>query len=444
MASSKKFVGRIDFVLRILLITVLCRSFEFLFSRDTASHLNLLPRYIQALEGVIVFGLLGVYVVKAINGRLLDAGLARWYSFPAFSAWLLSSLIPIIWPGIGPIGLAPFVVFLLVGGLLPSKQVSAATTLEGKVVNEDEIAPTPASSKLQRVGPISFLRSLLTIACLCCPLILLDVSSVQGAGVWVARIGYLILGIVWWTILLGRLEDAGRLSPSWFGAFVVAAVLLMRIFLRTQGVGQPFHLYGFSNSDVGHIVFPLTPWLKFINGYEMLAVFLLVQVPLALFPSKFGSGKPASQQKKQSKVGKLLAERRSNRKRFLVGPFAFLRRLLALAFIGGALIYLDGVSNGGIGSWSARLGYFVLIYAWMMNSYGRFEDAGWTEGWYGAQYWLVVSVVSLMPMAVHWVNGYGALVIFVLIQTPIALLRSKPKDGWQVARSSAPKSDHER
>lgn len=72
MARSKKFVGRIDFVLRILLITFLCRAFEFLFSRDTASHLNLLPRYVQALEGVIVFGLLGVYVVKAINGRLLD------------------------------------------------------------------------------------------------------------------------------------------------------------------------------------------------------------------------------------------------------------------------------------------------------------------------------------------------------------------------------------
>ena len=168
------------------------------------------------------------------------------------------------------------------------------------------------------------------------------------------------------------------------------------------------------------------PWLKFINGYEMLAVFLLVQVPLALFPSKLGSGKPA-QQTIESKFGKLLAERRSTGKRFLVGPFAFLRRLLVLAFLGGPLIYLDGVSNGGIGSWSARLGYFILIYAWMMNSYGRFKDAGWTEGWYGAQYWLVVSVVSLMPFAVHWVNGYGALVIFVLIQTPTALLRSKPK-----------------
>jgi hypothetical protein len=193
-----------------------------------------------------------------------------------------------------------------------------------------------------------------------------------------------------------------------------------------QGVGQPPHLYGFSISDAGHIVFSLMPWLKFINGYEMLAVFLLVQVPLALFPSKLGSGKPA-QQTIESKFGKLLAERRSTGKRFLVGPFAFLRRLLVLAFLGGPLIYLDGVSNGGIGSWSARLGYFILIYAWMMNSYGRFKDAGWTEGWYGAQYWLVVSVVSLMPFAVHWVNGYGALVIFVLIQTPTALLRSKPK-----------------
>ena len=47
--------------------------------------------------------------------------------------------------------------------------------------------------------------------------------------------------------------------------------------------------------------------------------------------------------------------------------------------------------------------------------------------WATRQYFLVVSVASLMPLAVHWVNGYGALAIFVLIQTPIALLLSKPR-----------------
>jgi hypothetical protein len=435
VASSARPIGRIGFVLRILLTTALCRAFEFVYSRNDTSHLNLMPRYIEALGGVIVFGFLGVYVVKAISGRLLDARLPRWYRFPMFSAWLLSSLIPIIWPRTWPIGFALFAVLLLVGGLFSSKQVFAASTLEGKVADEDEKGHKSASSNLRRVGPIGFLRNLLTIGCLCCPLILLDTSSVQGAGVWVARIGYFILGIVWLAKILGRLEDAGRLSPSWFGSFVVAAVLLMRMFSRMQDASHPPHLFGFSISDTGHTVFSLLPWLKFINDYEMLAVFLLVQVPLALLPSKFGSGKSASPQKPESRFGRLLAERRSTGKRLLVGPFAFLRRLLVLAFLGGVLIYLDSVSNGGIGSWSARLGYFILIYAWMMNSYGRFEDAGWTEGWYGAQYWLVVSVISLMPFAIHWVNGYGSLVIFVLIQIPTVLLRSKARPGKPVVET---------
>lgn len=430
MVSLKMHIGRADFVLRVLLITVLSCAFEFLFSRDTASHLNILPRYLQAFEGTIVFGFLGVYFVKALNGRLLDAGLSRWYSFPAFIIWLLSISMLIIWPRIWLIGLALIALLLLVGGSIPSRQVTVTSVSLGSVAEkgEEDIASKPAPPKLRRVGPISFLRSLLTIACLWFPLILLDVSSVQGTGVWIARLGYFMLGVIWLTKLLGRLEDADRLSTSWLGYFVVAAVLLIRVIRRIGGMGQPSQLYDFFiSSDATRVAFSWMPWLKFVNGYEMLALFLLIQIPLAFFPSK-PDDKLASPQKTESKYGKLLAERRRTRKRFLVAPFAFLRRLSVLAFLWAALIYLDGVSDGGTGTWIARFGYFILAYAWLMNSQGRFEDGGLPHDWYGAQYCLVVSVVSLMPLAVHWVNSYGALAIFVLIQVPLLFLKSKRRN----------------
>jgi hypothetical protein len=117
-----------------------------------------------------------------------------------------------------------------------------------------------------------------------------------------------------------------------------------------------------------------------------------------------------------------------------------LRRVLVIAFICAPLVYMDGASNHEIGTWIARIGYFILSFAWIMNVTGRFDDAGWTRMWCGSQYILVVSVASLMPLAVHWVSGYGALAIFVLIQTPMAFLRSKPRPEEPLSEDPLPGS----
>jgi hypothetical protein len=60
-----------------------------------------------------------------------------------------------------------------------------------------------------------------------------------------------------------------------------------------------------------------------------------------------------------------------------------------------------------------------------MTAAARFSDAGWDVEWRDTQYGLVIVAASLMPLAVHWVNVYGALVIFVLVQVPTVFLRSK-------------------
>lgn len=421
MSSSRKLIGRIEFVWQFVLISALSCLFAFLFGREPVFHLSALSKFLQALEGTVVFGVLGVYLVRAISGRLLDAGLSLRYRFPAFSVWLLACVIPIIWPKAWSFGLAFWAVLLFLGGSVPSQQRSQISVVsEGTLEGDGEnIASQPVPSKIRRIEPISFLRSILTIACLWCPLILLGGLSPQEVWIWIARIGYFILSIIWLVKLLGRLEDIGWLSPSFFAYLSVGAILLFRIVRRMGRDGAIF--------DGAHIAFSSMPWLRFINGYGVLAVVLLIQVPLVFFPSKCGNTEPTPRQKTESRFGRILAERRRTRKRFLVRPVVFLRRLLVLVLFWLPLIYLDDMSKGGGGTWGARIGYFILVYAWMMNAQGLFEEAGLVDGWYGAQYCLVVSIVALMPLAVHWVNGYGALAIFVLIQVPTVFLKSRPK-----------------
>lgn len=149
----------------------------------------------------------------------------------------------------------------------------------------------------------------------------------------------------------------------------------------------------------------------------MLVLFLLIQVPLVFLPSR-----PKTAEKEGSKKPPAV----KTNELALCGAFEYLRILLVIACLWIPLIYMDSTSGGGAGSWIARIGYVILVCAWLIFANGRLEDAGWGHSSYPSQYFLVVSVASLMPLAIHWVNVYEALAIFVLIQTPTALLRSKP------------------
>jgi hypothetical protein len=429
VARSTKSAGRLDFVLRILVFSALAFALEYLLRGDILLPANILPRFLRVSERVIAFGLVGIYLLRAIDGRLLDTGLSRWYRYLAFAIWLLSTSLPIIWFRTWPIGLALFAFLLLAGGLIPSKSVLVESDALGRVAVDDEkvSAKKDVFPPLPRVGPIGFLRSLLTLACLWLPMILLDDASGRGTGMWVARLGYFILGVVWLIKAFGRLEDAGRSPHMGRGYFIVGGVLLIEMLRHLVSTGWSSQSYGLTFSNVVQIVSMLPSWLKLINGYEKLALFLLIQIPLALLPSKPRPDELVPAQKVENKYGKRLEERRKVAKPFLVAPFSFLRRLLVIVFLWTPLVYMDSVSNGEIGTWIARLGYFILIYVWLMNASGRFEDAGWAFNWDGAQYCLVVSVASLMPLAVHWINGYESLALFVLIQIPTLLLKSKPK-----------------
>lgn len=419
--SSTRRVGRFEFTVRVLLLTALGRVLGLLLPEGKTNYLNLLPRYLHACEGVVIFGLVGIYLLESIDGRLLDAGLSRWYRHPVFAVWLLSTSLPFIWSRTWPIGAALFALLLLAGGLISSESVLTKPALaEMSPEDQGRVSATRNKVPPRKISPIGFLRTLLTIGCLWLLLILLDSLSGQGTGVWIARAGYFVLGIVWLSKISDRLEDAGCSPRIGRGVFIVVGVFAIEILRRFWGARQLNQSNGLPSAhDLGSV---LPPWLRHINGYEMLGLLLLVQVPLAFLPSKFGSPIPQSR-KRESK--RITTWHGREVKRLLVGPFAFLRRLLVIALLWVPLIYMDGASNGKAGMWIARFGYFILAYTWLMNADGRFEDAGWGFNWEGKQYALVVSVASVAPLALRWVNGYGALAIFILIQIPTVFLKSK-------------------
>jgi hypothetical protein len=167
-------------------------------------------------------------------------------------------------------------------------------------------------------------------------------------------------------------------------------------------------------------------WWRVINRYEALALFLVIQTPLALLYSKNPHKKTIRKNRRIDEYRKRVAQRWGNPKPAITGPFAFLLRVLVIAALWALFLFWENTSGDPIVRWLARSLYFILASAWIMNVSGRANDAGLAEGWYGSQYALVVCVASFMPLAFHWVDAYGALAIFVLIQIPTMFLRSKP------------------
>lgn len=401
MASSTKLVGRLDFVLRILLISALAFALEHFLNWDSFQLSKFLPRGLHSVVQVVVFCLMVMYLVKTIYGRLLDAGLPRAYAYPAFAIWFLSIELPTIWTRTWPIGALLLLLLLIAGGLVPSKMASVEHVLTRKTAEGLQIVPVPSNKISSRllVGPVGFLRTLLTFACIWFPLILLEKSSGRGIGLPIAHLGFGIVYLVWLLKVLGRFADSGRSSNWYWFPFCIAASAVSMV--------------------------PL--WYKLINEYEALALFLLIQVPLALLPSERRPEEQSLPQKVLTGYRKDLEQKAKSVEPLLVGALAFLLRLMVIASLGALLIYMESGSSDEIVVWFARIGFFILGVAWMVNANGRLQDAGWAHSWYPSQYFLVVSVVSLMLLAVHWVNGYETFALFALVQIPTVFLKSKPK-----------------
>jgi len=422
LASSRKPVGRLAFVLRVLLLTAAAVALERFLPDRTLANLSFLPKFWRPLPSAMLSGLILWPFGDAIRGRLRDARLSDWYSVPIVLIWIFSILLLSMPTYYWPIGLSLLVLLLIAGGVIPSKPGPPENAFANNGTKEIPVAPPPSFSPRLFVTPIGFLRTLLTFACIWVPLIWLEESSIDGLGALVAHVAYFIVGFVWFFKVLGRFEDAGRSSTRYGTPFFIIALIASMI--------------------------PL--WLKLSNGYEALALFVAIQVPLVLLRSKPQPDLPVPPPRELSAFRKRLKQRREERglkrktaKPFFVLPHAFLRRLLVIGCLWALLISVEHASDNWVGVLFAHCGYFILTFAWIMNLDGRFKDAGWAHDWYGSQFVLLVSVASLMPVAFHWVNGYGALAIFVLIQTPIVFLPSKPRPEEPLPESSGSDENEE-
>ena len=418
-------LGRINFALRTLTITGTAFALNVL--ADALLHLSQLPHILFFAVQIAFFSLFGAFLLRPIDQRLMDVGLAGWYKYPVVALWLLSVSLTAAWPSGWQAGLGLFLLLLVLGcsirgNPLPMELVSACAPTESH--------PSAYEVRQQNrprwfISSVGFARSLLTLGCCWLPLIWLENASGGGIRIWFARLGYCILSLVWFYVLVGRLDDAGRWPRKRYQLLLIGLVLLVGVLGRILGEGWSARDHGFLPYSAAHFVYLLRAWLKHLNGYGILALFLFIQIPLVLLSSE-----PRTERSVSAKDGSNKHEPAVKTNELALSePFEYLRILFVIACLWVPLIYMDNAFEGSVGSWIARLGYLILGFFWFAFANGRLEDAGWAHSWYPPQYVLVVTVASVMPLAVHWVNGYEALALFVLIQIPTVFLKSKPKPG---------------
>jgi hypothetical protein len=224
--------------------------------------------------------------------------------------------------------------------------------------------------------------------------------------------GYPLIAILMLSSLAGRLLDA-KLSP-----FYLLPLSLIWIFSTVTLMFQ-MHYW-----PIGLALF----------------VFLLIAggfYPIKPAPVMVGFGNNSAEQSSNTDTSDDKVESRRNNP---ASPYAFLVVLIILAGLWLPLIYLGDISGHGAGIWGARIGYAILGFFWFGLAASRFKDAGLPYGRLYL-YMFAVSTVSLMPLMFNFTNGYESLGIFVLIQIPIALLRSKPSPEEPMTESCESEED---
>jgi hypothetical protein len=272
VAGSTKPVGRLDYVLRILVATALAVEWNRVFPLkellNPILHLYRAQSEQEVLFHIACYPFVAILMLSATIGRLLDAKLSVLYIFPITFIWIFSTVTFMFGLHYWPVGLALFVFLLIMGGILPIKPApvrigfgdNSAEQSSDTDTSIDKVKRWQFNLKRWQFNPGSpraFLIALIILAGLWIPLIYLDDISGHGAGVWIARVGYAILGFFWLGLSVNRFKDAGLLDGRFFPYLIAVSAISL---------------------------FPLM--LNLTNGYESLAIFVLIQTPIALLRSK--------------------------------------------------------------------------------------------------------------------------------------------------------------
>jgi len=249
------------------------------------------------------------------------------------------------------------------------------------------------STLYKRMGRLGFLLSSVFVAVLCgVALYLLRAHAESHRALLAVAYGFVILGVFWLRSLESRLMDAG--APRW--------------------CFWPYFLIVFTGCLAAH-------GLKVTNGLETLALFLVLQLPLAFWP-----GKPA-QTRILSESDSLSASRRRKPSRRVtpLGAFEFAVYVLLIAGLWYVLHLLRGDVSGMAMARNLRYaldaGSGLLCVLWIFSARGRLKALGRTR--WTLVFCSIVLIPCLLLFALRVISFSHALLLFVALQIPVVLLR---------------------
>lgn len=245
------------------------------------------------------------------------------------------------------------------------------------------------STLYKQTGRLGFLLSSVFVAVLCgVALHLLSAHAGSHRAMMAAGYGFVILGVFWLRSLESRLMDTG--APRW--CFWPYFLIVFTGCLAVQG-------------------------LKITNSLETLALFLVLQLPLAFWP-----GKPA-QTGILSESANLPASRPS--RVTPLGAFEFAVYLLLIAGLWYVLHLLRGDVSGMAMARNLRhaldAGSGLLCVLWIFSVRGRLKALGWTR--WTLTFCSIVLIPCLLLFALREISFQHALVLFVALQIPVVLIR---------------------
>jgi len=262
----------------------------------------------------------------------------------------------------------------------------------GRAFGRERKNPLSNSAMFKQIGRLTFLLSSACVALLCGGAQLLVQAHPDSDRVAAAvKLGLALVGVFWVRSLENRLMDAGL--PRWSFWPYFLAVLAICAGVHARGI---------------------------LDAQDTLMLFVVMQIPTALFPSRPAPVRPFSQSVVQTGApGQPYPEYNSP-----VGRFQFLLRVLLIAALYAALLHLARGAGPGVVAWEMRIGIVLFAFVWIYSVEGRVLDAGLPR-WLSIPYCLILPGMCVLPHFLKIVNVQVALALFFVLQIPTIFFQSR-------------------
>jgi len=385
-----KQIGRLTFLLFSASVAVLCGvALRLQQSHPDSRHVAI------AIECGLV--LLGVFWIRSLERRLVDAGFPRWCFWPYFLLVFAACFgVHVLKHLDVPQTLTFFVALQFPSVLFPSKPASARSPAPGG--GQADAPGCPGSDYNSPVGRFQFLLRVLLVAALFIALFHLAQNTGPVVALWEMRIGLVIPALIWIYSVEGRVMDAGL--PRW--------------------VSIPYCL-----------ILPGACFLPVFFGkvslHVALASFVVLQIPTIFFSSRamLADQQPLSAGRHQASSSPVVHENKPVGQASPLAGFEFAVYTLLIAGLWYVLHLLRGDVGGGDRTWAFQValdaGSALLCVLWMISVKGRLSDVGRQR--FAGDFCLIVFTACLLPVAFRIINFAQALVLFAALQIPAVFIR---------------------